>query len=141
MTQKLAVHACACADNGGEKRNVLIVSVLLPIDVNLALRSKTQRRIDVHGMRFQTVLLHVATAPQTVVGHGQVEDQAPAARCILEVAAELHVAAPLACACRYTVPLTAAPGPCVRPCGTAALALLPSNHVPWLHLSEHGPEP
>ena len=25
-TQKLTVHACACADNGGEKRNVLIVA-------------------------------------------------------------------------------------------------------------------
>ena len=36
-------------------------------------------------------------------GHGQVEDQAPAARRVLEVAAELHVAAPLACACRYAV--------------------------------------
>jgi hypothetical protein len=43
------------------------------------------------------------SAPKTVVGHGQVEDQAPAARCVLEVAAELHVAAPLACACRYAV--------------------------------------
>jgi hypothetical protein len=47
--------------------------------------------------------LHVATAPKTVVSHGQVEDQAPAARRILEVAAELHVAAPLACACRHAV--------------------------------------
>ena len=28
-----------------EKRNVLIVSVLLPIAIDLALRSKTQRRI------------------------------------------------------------------------------------------------
>jgi hypothetical protein len=45
----------------------------------------------------------VATAPKTVVGHGQVEDQAPVARCVLEVAADLNVAAPLACACRYAV--------------------------------------
>jgi hypothetical protein len=30
------------------------------------------------------------------VGHGQVEDQAPAARCVLEVVADLHVAATLA---------------------------------------------
>jgi hypothetical protein len=29
----------------------------------------------------------------------------------------------------------AACGPCVRPCGTTALALLSSNHAPWLHLS------
>ena len=48
-TPKLAVHACSCADNGGEKRNVLIVRVLLPIAVNFALRSKTQRRIEVSG--------------------------------------------------------------------------------------------
>ena len=42
-------------------------------------------------------------APKSVVGRGQVEDQAPAARCILEVVADLHVAASLACACRYAV--------------------------------------
>jgi hypothetical protein len=59
-TQNLAVHAYACAHDGGEKRNVLIVSVLLPIAVNFALCSKTQRRIEVLGMRQQTVLLHVA---------------------------------------------------------------------------------
>ena len=46
---------------------------------------------------------HVSTSPKTVVGHGQVEDQAPAARRVLEVAAELHVAAPWACACRYAL--------------------------------------
>ena len=48
-------------------------------------------------------MLHVSTAPKTVVGHGQVEDQASAARRVSEVAADLHVAAPLACACRYAV--------------------------------------
>ena len=53
-------------------------------------------------MRF-TGSAHVSTAPKTVVGHGQVEDQAPAARRVLGVAAELHVAAPLACACRYAM--------------------------------------
>ena len=89
------MHACACADNGGEKRNVLIVSVLLPVAINFARRSKTQRRIEVLGSdKLQTVLMHVATAPKTVVGHGQVEDQAPAAHRVLEVAAKLHVAAP-----------------------------------------------
>jgi hypothetical protein len=36
----------------------------------------------------------VANAPKAVVG--QVEDQAPAARCVLEVVADLLVAAPLA---------------------------------------------
>jgi hypothetical protein len=101
------VHAGGCAHDGGEKRNVLIVSVLFPIAVNFTLRSKTQRRIEVLGMRKQTVLLHVDSAPQTVVGQGRVKDQAPAARRVLEVAAELaaelHVAAPLACTCRYVV--------------------------------------
>jgi len=47
--------------------NVLIVSVLLPIVVNFTLRSKTQRRIEVLGMRWQTFLLHMSTAPKTVV--------------------------------------------------------------------------
>jgi hypothetical protein len=35
------------AENGGEKRNVLIVSELLPIALDLALRSNMQRRFDV----------------------------------------------------------------------------------------------
>ena len=98
-------RACVylCVDNGWEKRNVLIVTVLLPIAVNFTLRSKTQRCLEVLVVRYHTFLLHVATAPKTVVGHGQVEDQAPAARRVLEVAAELLVAAPLACACCYAV--------------------------------------
>ena len=33
-----------CGHNGGEKRNALIVSVMLPVRVNFALRSHTQRR-------------------------------------------------------------------------------------------------
>ncbi len=32
-------------NNGGEKRNVLIVSVMLPVRVNFALRRQAQRRI------------------------------------------------------------------------------------------------
>ena len=42
-TQKLAVHAGGCGHNGGEKRNVLIVSILLPKAIDLALRSNMQR--------------------------------------------------------------------------------------------------
>jgi hypothetical protein len=49
-TQKLAVHAGGCAHDGREKRNVLIVIVLLPISINFTLRSKTQRYIKVLGM-------------------------------------------------------------------------------------------
>ena len=50
-TQKLFVHACACADNGREKTNVLIVSILLPIAVNCTLRSNTQSLIEVIVLR------------------------------------------------------------------------------------------
>ena len=46
-TRKFAVHAGGGAENGGEKRNVLIVSVLLPIATDLALRSNMQRRVHV----------------------------------------------------------------------------------------------
>ncbi len=41
------MHACACANDGWEKINVLIVSLLLPIAVNFMLRSNTKRRIEV----------------------------------------------------------------------------------------------
>ncbi len=42
-----------------EKRNVLIVSVLLPISGDLTLRSNTQRRVYVLRVREGPVLLHV----------------------------------------------------------------------------------
>ena len=52
----------------------------------------------------------MATAPKTVVGYGQVEDQALAARCVWEVAADHNVAA-----VGLRLPLRrAACGPCVR---------------------------
>ena len=50
-TQKLAVHAGGCGHNGGEQRNVLIVSVMLPIAIDFALRSETQGGVKVLGMR------------------------------------------------------------------------------------------
>jgi len=81
-------------DTGGEKRNVLIVAYSRQF-------CAAQQDAKAHLMRQQTFLIHVATAPKAVVGHGQVEDQA--ARCVLELVADLHVAAPLACACRYAV--------------------------------------
>ena len=49
-TQKLAVHAVGCAHNGGEKGNVLIVSVLLSITIYFALRSETQGGVKVLRM-------------------------------------------------------------------------------------------
>jgi hypothetical protein len=49
--QKLAMHAGGSGLNGGEKRNVLIVSILLPIVIDFALRSETQGGVEVLGMR------------------------------------------------------------------------------------------
>ena len=54
------MHAAASTNDCGEKGNVLIVSVLLPIGVDLPLRSNTQRAIEVLRVCEQTVLLHVA---------------------------------------------------------------------------------
>ena len=81
------MHAGGCGHYGGEKRNVLIV---------LILRCPAQQDVKAHRGPADAVLIHVATAPKAVVGHGQVEDQAPAARCVLEVVADLDVSAPLA---------------------------------------------
>ena len=69
------MHACAGADNGGEKRNVLIVSVWLPIAIDLALRSNMPGVSSAHFAR-------VAATPITVMGDVEVEDQAPAARLV-----------------------------------------------------------
>jgi hypothetical protein len=60
------VHACACADNDGEKRNVLIVSALLPKSIHLALRSNRQRRVDVLRVCQEPILQGVAATPITV---------------------------------------------------------------------------
>ena len=76
------MHACAGADNGGEKRTVLIVNILLPIAIDLALRSNIQRRVDVLRVCKATILQGVAATPITVMGDVEVEDQAPAARLV-----------------------------------------------------------
>jgi hypothetical protein len=116
-------------------RNVLIVSVLLPIAVNFALRSKTQRRIEVLGMRSQTVLMHVASGALTVVCDGQVDDQAPAGRLIAQVVADFHVSTPLACAFRYAVLRADRVSGRAEQATTAPTRPL-ASHAPWLHLSE-----
>jgi hypothetical protein len=41
------VHAVGCAHDSGEKRNVLIVSICLPIGVGFTLRSNTHRAVKV----------------------------------------------------------------------------------------------
>ena len=43
--QNFAVHVCGGANNRREEKRFLVVSVLLPITIDLALRSNTQRRI------------------------------------------------------------------------------------------------
>ena len=54
------MHAGGGTKDRGEKRNVLIVSLLLLIGSYLTLRSNTQRRIPVLRVRQAPVLLHVA---------------------------------------------------------------------------------
>ena len=75
------MHAGAGGDNGGEKINVLIVRVLLPISTQLALRCNVQRRVDVLEVCQAPILQGVAATPITVDDAG-VEDQAPAARLV-----------------------------------------------------------
>ena len=51
------MHACGCARHRRQETNVLIVSVLFAVVVNLALRSNAQGRIEVVGMRKLTILV------------------------------------------------------------------------------------
>jgi hypothetical protein len=88
------VHAGGGADNGGEKRNVLIVSILLPVAIDLALRSNMQRPV------CQVAILQWVAATPIMLRDAKVEDQAPAASLVSQVVPDLHVAAPLACAGR-----------------------------------------
>ena len=83
---KFPVHASGGAENGREKRNVLIVRVLLPIAIDLALRSNMQRRVDV--LRECPILQGVAATPITVMGNAEVENRA--ASLVPEVIADLH---------------------------------------------------
>ena len=78
------------SDNGGEKRNALIVSVLLPIAFDLALRSNMQRRVDVLRVCQVAILQGLAANPITL-RDAEVEDQAPAAGMVSQVVQKLHV--------------------------------------------------
>ena len=55
------MHAGVSGDDGGQKRNVLIVSALLRIAIDLALRSKTHRRVEILGVGEVHILLNVDT--------------------------------------------------------------------------------
>ena len=73
------MHAGGSGENGEEKRNVLNVSVVLPIAIDLAMRSNVQRRVDVLWVCQASVLLRVATAPKAFMRDAEVEDlQLPA---------------------------------------------------------------
>ncbi len=63
----------------GEKK---CSDLLLPIVIDLALRSNMRRRVDVLWMRQAPVLLRIATAPKTLMRDAEVEDQAPAVRLV-----------------------------------------------------------
>ncbi len=97
------MHAGGSGENGEEKRNVLNVSVVLPIAIDLAMRSNVQRRVDVLWVCQASVLLRVATAPKAFMRDAEVEDQAPAASLVSQVVAKLDVAAQLARACQDSV--------------------------------------
>ena len=71
-TRKLAVHAGGSGHDGREKRNVLIVSLLLSIDFCAAQRDAGGRRGP--GDAIANLLLHVAAASDPVMCDGQVED-------------------------------------------------------------------
>ena len=64
------MHAGGGTNDRGEKRNVLIVSVLLLIGSNLTLRSNTQRRIQILRVRQAPVLLHVEVLKAELVVEG-----------------------------------------------------------------------
>ncbi len=69
------MHAGGGTNDRGEKRNVLIVVVLLLIGSNLTLHSNTQRRIQILRVRQAPVLLHVAGRPKPVMGDAEVQEQ------------------------------------------------------------------
>ena len=54
-------------------------------------------------VRRAPVLLHVAGRPKPVMGDAKVKDQTPAPGLIAKIVAYLHIAAPLACACRHSM--------------------------------------
>ncbi len=72
------MHAGGGTNDRWEKRNVLIVIVLLLIGSNLTLRSNAQLRIQILRVGQAPVLLHVAGRPKPVMGDAEVKDQTPA---------------------------------------------------------------
>ena len=96
------MHAGGGTNDRGEKRNV-IVGVLLLIGSNLALRSNTQRRVQILRVRQAPVLLYVAGRPKPVMGDAEVKHETPASGLRLEIVLDLNIAAPLARAGRHAM--------------------------------------
>ena len=86
------MHACGCARHRRQETNVLIVSVLFAVVVNLALRSNSQGRIEVVGMRKLTIVVGLGAFPVTIMGDPEIEDEVPRPSRVLEVADNLDVA-------------------------------------------------
>ena len=97
------MHAGGGTNDRGEKRNVLIVGVLLLIGNNLSLRSNMQRRLQILRVRQAPVLLHVAGRPKPVMGDAEVKHETPASGLRLEIVLDLNIAAPFARAGRHAM--------------------------------------
>ena len=87
------MHAGGCARNRRQETNVLIVSVLFAVVVNLALRSKAQGSIEVVGMCKLTIMVGLGAFPVTIMGDPEIEDEVPRHSRVLEVADNLDVTA------------------------------------------------
>lgn len=85
------MHAGGCARNRRQETNVLIVSVLFAVVVNLALRSKAQGSIEVVGMCKLTIMVGLGAFPVTIMGDPEIEDEVPRPSRVLEVANNLDV--------------------------------------------------
>ena len=64
----ISVHACGGARSRRQETNVLIVSILPAVVVNLALRSNAQGRIKVAGMRKLPILVGLGASAISFVG-------------------------------------------------------------------------
>ena len=97
------MHAGGSGHNGGERRNVLIVSVLLSTAIYFALRSETQGGVKVLRCDSKPFCCTWQLLPilSCVMDKSKTRLRLPAG--VLEVALYLHVVAPLACAGRYLV--------------------------------------
>ena len=77
-----------CGCNRRQEGDVLTVSALSAVIIDVTPRSNAQGRIGVAEMREQSVVVGVGTTPVTIVG----EDEVPPSRVFGEVADDLVVA-------------------------------------------------